>query len=139
MRDYSDIIHLPRPVSKSRSPMPLEDRAAQFSPFAALSGHQSAIEETARHTEERISLSEDAISELDFKLQIVLENLSSLPELEILYFKADELKHGGAYLRHSGQLLKFDEFEKKLIFKDGKQVLVEDVFDITSSLFGLEP
>ncbi len=138
MRDYGDIINLPRHVSKTKAPMPLEDRAAQFSPFAALSGHQSAIDETARYTEERISLSEDAIFELDFKLQILIENLASMPEIEITFFKADETKQGGAYLRHSGELIKFDEFERKLFFNDGKQIFLDDVYDISSPLFGLE-
>ena len=138
MRDYSDIINLPRPVSKTKAPMPLEDRAAQFSPFAALDGHRNAIDETARYTEEKIILSEDAIAELDFKLQILLENISSLPELEITFFKADELKQGGIYLRHSGELFKFDEFERKLYFADGKQIFLDDIYDISSPLFGLE-
>jgi len=138
MRDYSDIINLPRHVSKTKAPMPLEDRAAQFSPFAALEGHRSAIDETARYTEERISLNEDALSELDFKLQILLENISSLPELEVSFFKADELKQGGAYLCHSGHLSKFDEFERKLYFTDGKQFFLDDISDIRSPLFCLE-
>ena len=138
MRDYSDIINLPRHVSKTRAPMPLEDRAAQFSPFAALSGHQEIIYETARYTEEKIILSEDALSELDFKFQILLENISLLPELELTFFKADEIKPGGAYLRHRGQLLSFDGFERTLTFSDGNQVFLDDIVDISSPLFDLE-
>ena len=100
MSKYEDIINLPHPVSKKHPRMSLYDRAAQFSPFAALTGHNAAIIETARLTEKKIRQSEDAISILNEKLHIITENLGA--EVTITYFLPDDRKEGGAYVRHTG-------------------------------------
>lgn len=136
MRNYEDIIKLPRHVSATRKQMPMEERAAQFSPFAALTGFDAAIKETSRQTEERIYLSEDALAELDYKLQVVLENISSLPEIEVMFFLPDARKNGGAYICRKGRAAGLDERGRKLVFSDGKAIPLDDILEINSELFG---
>ena len=94
---YDDIINLPHPTSQRHPRMPIHDRAAIFSPFAALSGHGAAIAETARLTEQRIELDEDTRAELDRKQAVLLEHMDEQPEITITWFQPDERKDGGAY------------------------------------------
>lgn len=127
MTEYDDIIDLPRPKSK-HEPMPMSDRAAQFSPFAALTGYGDAIDETARLTDARIELSEEERAELDYKQQY-LATLDS-PTVTVTYFVPDERKTGGAYVTHTGVLKRVDEVERMVVFKDGLRVPLDEVMDI---------
>ena len=95
---YDEIINLPHHVSKTRPRMPMSDRAAQFAPFAALTGYDSAIKETGRLTDERIELDEGALTALNMRYQLLMDALDEEPEVEITYFKPDERKAGGEYV-----------------------------------------
>ena len=95
---YDSIMNLPHHVSKTRPQMPMSDRAAQFAPFAALTGYDSAIKETGRLTDERIELDEEALSALDMKYQLLMDTFDEAPEVTITYFQPDERKAGGKYL-----------------------------------------
>ena len=112
-RDYSDIIHLKRPVSEKHPPMDRMMRAAQFAPFAALTGHDEAVRETARLTEEEIELDEYEIAELDRKLQYLKEHGGS--EATVTHFVKDARKNGGAYVRDTGIVKKIDEYTHTLV------------------------
>ena len=127
MTEYDDIIDLPRPKSK-HEPMPMSDRAAQFSPFAALTGYGDAIDETARLTDHRIELSEEERTELDYKQQY-LSTLDS-PTVTVTYFVPDECKTGGAYVTHTGTLKRIDEIERTMVFADGARVSLDEVIAI---------
>ena len=99
---YDDIINLPHPTSARHPRMPLEDRAAQFAPLAALTGHEAAIKETARLTDEQEILSNDVVAVLSDKLNVIAENLGTDQPVDIAYFVPDEKKTGGAYVTYSG-------------------------------------
>ncbi len=129
MSEYDDIIDLPHPKSK-HEPMPMSDRAAQFSPFAALTGYGDAIDETARLTDARIELSEEERAELDYKQQY-LATLDA-PTVTVTYFVPDERKTGGAYVTHTGTLKRIDELERMMVFADGARVSLDEVIAIES-------
>lgn len=131
---YDDIINLPHPTSANHPRMSLYDRAAQFSPFAALTGHDAAIKETARLTEQKIEKSEDMISLLNEKLQIVADNLET--EVTITYFVPDERKSGGAYVSHTGTVRRIDDYEHTLVMTDKTVIPIEQISEIESELFG---
>ena len=119
---YDDIINLPHPTSQRHPRMPIRDRAAIFSPFAALSGHGAAIAETARLTERWIELDEDTRAELDRRQAILLEHIYEQPEVIITWFQPDEKKDGGVYLTTTGRLKKFRELERLLVLADGTEI-----------------
>ena len=127
MSEYDDIIDLPRPKSR-HEPMPMSDRAAQFSPFATLTGYGDAIDETARLTDVRIELSEEERAELDYKQQY-LSTLDA-PTVSVTYFVPDERKSGGAYVTHTGVLKRIDEVERAMVFEDGTRVEMDEVVGI---------
>ena len=126
--NYEDIKHLNRPQYDDFPPMPMSDRAAQFSPFAALSGYGEAVEETERLTAERVILDEDAKKDIDVKLQVIERDH---PEVTITYFIADPVKDGGMYLPVTGYVRKIDVSGQKLLMEDGTVILFEDIFDIS--------
>lgn len=132
---YDDIIHLPHPVSRNHPQMLPLDRAAQFSPFAALTGHDAAIRETARLTEEKSELDENRKEMLDERLQMIRENLSEEPEITFTYFKPDEKKSGGAYLTVMGNVKKINEYEHQILLEDGTVIAIENLFSIEGELF----
>ena len=132
---YDDIINLPHPTSKRHPRMPIRDRAAIFSPFAALSGHGAAIAETARLTERRMELDEDSRAELDRKQAVLLEHMDEQPEVTITWFQPDERKDGGAYLTATGRLKKLRELERILLLADGTEIPLEDVVALESDIF----
>lgn len=132
---YDDIIHLPHPVSARHPQMSLLDRAAQFAPFAALTGHEAAIKETARLTEERVELDENAKEMLDERLQMIRENLSGKPEVTFTYFKPDEKKNGGAYLTVTGRVKKIDGYEHQILLEDGTVLDMEELVGIEGELW----
>ena len=135
MCKYDEIIKLPHHVSKTRPQMPMSDRAAQFAPFAALTGYDSAIKETGRLTDERIELDEEALTALDMKFQILMEALEEEPEVSITYFKPDERKAGGSYLKVTGTLKKLDEYERILMLMNGQKIKLDAVLDIDGDIF----
>ena len=97
-------MNLPHHVSKTRPQMPMSDRAAQFAPFAALTGYDSAIRETGRLTDEKIELDEEALTALDMKFQLLMKAIDEEPEASVTYFKPDQRKDGGAYLTETGKI-----------------------------------
>ena len=136
---YDDILHLPHPTSKRHPRMPIADRAAQFSPFAALTGHKAAIEETARVTERRIELDEDAKEQLDQTLQLLMERIDEQPEITVTWFSPDKKKAGGQYHTATGKLKRIDTQESRLILTDGTQIPLEDLLEIRSESFQDDP
>lgn len=133
---YDDIIHLPHHVSKTRPQMSMMDRAAQFSPFAALTGYDAAIKETGRLTDEKIELGEETKAVLDRKQRYLSDMISVQPEITVTYFLPDERKSGGTYLSVTGKLKRIDEYERMMILTDGKKIPLDDIMDIESNLFG---
>ncbi len=129
---YDDIIHLTRPVSKKHPPMPMEDRAAQFASFAALTGHSEAIKETARLTDEMIELDEDAVARINEQLKLIQSNLGSDMEVSITYFVPDERKEGGSYVNIEGIVKKIDSYQKILKMQDGTTVNIEQIRDVST-------
>lgn len=130
--NYNDIIHLPHPTSARHPRMSLHDRAAQFSPFAALTGHDDAIMETARLTDCKIELSEDQKIELDRKMQALMPLLSEHPEVVITHYIPDFAKDGGAYLTFTGNLKKIDSIDNTMYFTDGTAISPDDVLSLDS-------
>ena len=129
MSKYDDIIDLPRPKS-AHEPMPMGDRAAQFSPFAALTGYEDAIDETARLTDARVELGESAVEELERKLTDLAARISERPEISVTYFVPDARKEGGAYVTRTGTLKRIDELGRELVFADGARIAVGDIISI---------
>ena len=132
---YDDIINLPHYVSPTRPRMSMIDRAAQFSPFAALTGYDAAIKETGRLTDERIELSEESRATLDRKQQLLMDNLADRPEVSLTYFVPDERKSGGAYVTVTGQVKKVDDYQRLLLLTDGTKIPLDDILDLESELF----
>ena len=132
---YEDILNLPHHVSKTRPQMSMLDRAAQFSPFAALTGYDDAIKETGRLTDEKIEMDEDRKAALDMKQAYLIEMIDEQPEISITYFLPDAKKSGGAYVTVTGNLKRFDEYERLLILTDGKKIPMDDIAEIESDLF----
>ena len=127
---YNDIINLPHHVSATRPQMSMMDRAAQFSPFAALTGYDSAIKETARLTDQRIELDDYEKEEINDKIQLIAEHLGEDFEVVITYFRPDSKKAGGAYVDAIGIVKTIDEHERLIIFRDGKKIPIDDILDI---------
>ena len=134
-RKYNEIMRLPHHVSKTRPQMPMSDRAAQFAPFAALTGYDAAIKETGRLTDERIELDVEALSALDMKYQLLMEALDEAPEVTITYFQPDERKAGGKYVSAVGTVKKIDDFERRTTMRDGTRIPMDDVLSIDGELF----
>ncbi len=132
---YEDIINLPHHVSPTRPRMSRADRAAQFSPFAALSGYGDAVKETARLTGQRIELDESAKAALDEKLRLLAEVIEDRPETAITYFLPDRKKTGGEYVTVSGRVKRADSVQRELVMMNGTRIPVEDILDVTGDLF----
>lgn len=132
---YDEIMGLPHHISKTRPQMPMSDRAAQFAPFAALTGYDAAIKETGRLTDERIELDVEALSALDMKYQLLMEALDEAPEVTITYFQPDERKAGGKYLTATGAVKKVDDFERRITMQDGTKIPMDDILSIDGELF----
>lgn len=127
---YDDIINLPHHVSSTRPHMSIEERAAQFSPFAALTGHEDAIKETARQTEREIILDENELEILDEKLKAILSDKSDNKNIKVVYYVPDENKNGGKYVECSGRVKKMDEYRHVLVMEDGTEINVGRIADI---------
>ena len=129
-KSYEDIINLPHHVSATRPQMSLHDRAAQFSPFAALTGHEAAIEETARLTEQRPELEEDAKEKLDRVLSELVRCIEERPIIHITFFKQDKRKDGGTYLSSTGRVYKLNINKRLIVMEDGTEINFDDILNI---------
>ena len=127
---YGDIINLPHHVSTKHPKMSLDERSAQFAPFAALTGYEDAIEETARLTDERIDMDEEARQALDTKLQIICKQIESKPEIAVTYFIPDKKKEGGEYVTIRGRLKRVDKVRQVLVMDNSKEVDMSNILDI---------
>ena len=127
---YDDIIDLPHHVSATRPQMSRLDRAAQFAPFAALTGYGAAIKETARLTDERSELGEYELMELNAGIHMLMELIDEHPQVEITYFKPDERKDGGAYLTVKSRAKRLNEYERFLLLEDGTEIPFDDIYKI---------
>lgn len=132
---YDDIIDLPYHSSPNRQHMPVSDRAAQFSPFAALSGYESAVWEAMRLTDSQIDMDEDMRTILDRKLALLMECPGGQPEVAVTFFKPDEKKEGGAYQAVRGRVRKIDSYERRLVMEDGMTLPMEWIVQIDSEIF----
>ena len=126
---YDDIIDLPYPYPSKHKKMTLYDRAAQFAPFAALTGFEDQIDETGRYTEKRIEITEERRGILDSKLE---EILNEAPDslIRVSFFVPDKEKDGGSYSIYKGRIKKIDQIERKLVFEDGKCIALDDITDL---------
>lgn len=127
---YDDILYLPHHVSTKHPQMSLTDRAAQFSPFAALTGHKEALFETGRLTDARVELDENMKAILDEKLRLLLAQADEQPEAVITYFIPDDKKSGGAYVTVQGRIKKFDEYSQTLKMMDGTEIRICEILEI---------
>ena len=132
---YDDIINLPHPTSTKHPWMPMSDRAAIFSPFAALTGHAAAIQETARLTDQRMELDEDTKAMLDLKQQILADRIAERPEISAVWFRPDARKEGGQYVTTVGQLKKVDDIARILQLADGTTIPLDEVLELRSDCF----
>ncbi len=131
---YEDIIHLSRPISKNHKPMSLQQRAAQFSPFAALTGYEQSIQEAHRLTSNERELSEEQKQSLDMKQMILMEHIKENPLIDITYFMKDIYKEGGSYQTYQGYLKKIDTIIRTFLFLDGTKIPIESIVEINSDL-----
>ena len=130
MSRYDDIKHLTRPQYPDLPPMPVHDRAAQFSPFAALVGFEDAVEETARLTDSRREMLEDEIAELNRQLAELQSRLGERPKIRVTYFIPDKKKDGGSYASKIGNARTIDQYNNRIVFTDGESVPVKDMYSV---------
>lgn len=131
---YDDIINLPHHVSTKRPQMPMSDRAAQFSPFAALTGYDAAIKETARLTDRKIELDEDAKVVLNMKQAYLLEIIDEHPEVTITHFVPDKYKDGGSYITVTKFIKRIDEHNRLIYLTDNSDISMDNIIDIQSDI-----
>ena len=127
---YDDIIGMPHHTSPRHPRMSMRDRAAQFAPFSALTGYGDVVDETARLTDGRIALTEDAKAILDLRQRLLLERIHTQPEITVTYFVADHRKSGGSYQTVRGRLKRIDHVTKRLVLTDGREIAAEDVLSL---------
>ncbi len=128
--NYDDIKHLTRPQYDDLHPMSMHDRAAQFSPFAALVGYDDAVAETARLTDSKLDLTEDEMSLLNANLNRLLDSLDEQPQISVTYFVPDKYKTGGRYIVKTGTVRRIDEYARVLIFTDKSEIPIDDTVQI---------
>ena len=134
MSKYDDIINLPHHFSKTRKPMPMINRAAQFAPFAALTGHDEAIAETARQTAPRRILSSDEQEILSKRLAYAIDHIGERPNLTFTYFIPDTLKDGGRYVTITGVIRKYDALEKTVVLENNEILLIDNILSISGEM-----
>ena len=134
MGKYDDIINLPNPTPTCKPRMSALDRAAQFAPFAALTGYEAVVAEAARLTDDRLELSEDMKIILNDKMQMIVDNIDKEPFVTIKYFVPDKRKAGGAYVEVSGIVKEIDEYERCIVMTDGIKIPIEQVRAIDGEL-----
>ncbi len=133
MNSYEDILHLSYRKSTRRSHMSVHDRAAQFSPFAALTGFDAAIAETGRYTSSRTELEEYGTALINQQLVQLKEQLARQPEITLTWFLPDSRKSGGAYQTISGQVKKIDFYKQTVLLLDGTEIAMQDILSIESA------
>lgn len=133
MGNYDDIINLKRPISKHPK-MSLYQRSAQFAPFAALTGYEGQVKETARLTDRRIELDEEMKLILDLKIQVIKEMLSDNPEVEITYFIPDTRKDGGKYETIINNVKKIDSYNEHIIMQNNLKIEIKEIININSNI-----
>lgn len=131
MNEYDDIINLPRHISKERPSMSMRDRAAQFAPFSALTGYDDAIDETARLTDTKMILADEEIEKINSQLVYIGERLSEKIKVVLVYFKRDERKSGGEYVRFNGFIRAVNGHEKLVVLDNGQRISIEDIYSIS--------
>ena len=134
-KKYADIIELPHHQSNTRPKMSNYDRAAQFSPFAALTGHAESIKETARLTDEYSEPSEEMKAIMNEKILFLMEQLENQPEITITFFKPDEKKQGGAYITITGVVKKIKTYERQIQMTTGDLIPIDMIFGIDGKIF----
>ena len=127
---YDSIIDMPHYRSKKRPAMSNYDRAAQFSPFAALTGYDDTVRETARLTDEKLELTADRINDLNQKIAFLKEHAEERPEITVEYFIPDEKKSGGKYVTLLGKFRRIDEYNHNMVFTSGEEIPLNDIFEI---------
>lgn len=132
---YEDIVNIPRHISKVHPQATMADRAARFSPFAAISGYEDMVKEAARVTEERIDITDATKELLNEKLNMIIEFLDEAPVVTITYFEPDKKKDGGAYISITGTVKRIDEYERIVLMSDDKKIRIEEIYAIESDLF----
>lgn len=133
--NYQDIINLPHYVSKKRQQMPISDRAAQFAPFAALTGYEENIKEATRLTDTRIEIDEERKLILNDKLQIILNNIKDEPTITFTYFIYDDKKSGGKYINITNQVKKINITDGYITLIDKTKIPIEEIIDINGDIF----
>lgn len=131
---YDDIINLPHHTSTSRPHMSAHDRAAQFSPFAALTGYDAAITETGRLTDKRVELDEYRKADLNERLCKIQDQMDEQPEVSITYFQPDKKKSGGAYITVNGRVKKIDAYERTVVMQDDTKIPIDGIFEIDDEI-----
>lgn len=132
---YDDIIDLPHHVSTTRAHMPISDRAAQFSPFAAVVGYEASIQEARRLTEQKMELDEYEKAALDSQLNLIHEHIAEHPHISFLFFRPDSRKAGGAYVTKTGSVKRIDDVRRVVVFTDKSEIPIEDIVEINGELF----
>ncbi len=132
--DYDDIINLPHHQSDKRPRMSLYDRAVQFAPFSALTGHDDAIKETARLTDKKIELDDYEQMLLNNKMNFILNHIIDQPEITVTYFIPDSAKAGGMYLDFAGNIKKYDAVQRVIYFTDKTEIFIDDIIEIRSEI-----
>lgn len=135
MKNYDDIINLPHHVSKNHPQMSRYNRAAQFAPFAALTGYEESINEAGRYVTNKIELDDSNKEEIDFKLNILNNLINQRNQVTFIFFLKDKLKDGGCYKTIKGILKKYDEINKLIILEDKTKIYLDDIFSIKSPIF----
>lgn len=130
MGKYDDILNLPHHVSSVHPHMSMHDRAVQFSHFAALTGYEDTVKETARLTDEKLELTADRINDLNQKIAFLKEHAEERPPITVKYFIPDEKKSGGKYVMFWGEFRRIDEYNRNMVFTSGEEIPLNDIFEI---------
>lgn len=130
MKSYDKIINLPHYEPKYHQRMSIYNRAAQFAPFAALTGYEDAVSETGRLTENEKLLNDDLKNVIDMKLQIIEEHIKDNQSINVLYFVKDKRKAGGKYIEYIGNVKRIDKINQEIIFKDNTRICFDKILDI---------
>ncbi len=132
---YENIINMNHHISNCHRPMMIKDRAAQFAPFAALTGYEDAVFEAGRKTVNKAELSEESICILNRKLESVLKHIDEKPEITVTFFCSDDKKEGGSYKKFRGKVKRVDEYKKEIVFYDDISILIENIYDLSGDFF----
>ena len=135
MGNYDDIINLPHHVSKKHPRLSMEQRAAQFAPFAALTGYDEQVKETARKTSERLEIDEELKTTLDSKIQIIVDKIKTKPKVSITYFVQDLKKEEGEYVTSIGIVEKIDTYNQLICLSNKVNIPINEIIDISGDIF----